>query len=85
VKIVSYIEELFGFLFIAMQYHETIISYHNKHVFSGFIKGQTIRHIKNTDNGDNLHDIISKFRKWLIDRGYRESEIEKKKLIYSTE
>jgi hypothetical protein len=26
VKIVSYIEELFGFLFIAMKYHETIIS-----------------------------------------------------------
>ena len=49
-------------------------------MFSGFIKGQTIRHIKNTDNGDNLHDIISKFRKWLIDRGYRESEIEKKNL-----
>ena len=51
---------------------------------SGFIKGETIRHIRNTNNGDDLHDIISNFRKRLIDRGYRESEIDKKH-IYSTE
>ena len=44
---------------------------------SGFIKGETIRHIRNTNNGDDLHDIFSNFRKRLIDRGYRESEIEK--------
>jgi hypothetical protein len=46
-------------------------------VFSGFIKGETIRHIRNTNNGDDLHDIFSNFRKRLIDRGYREFEIEK--------
>ena len=50
-------------------------SCHSKHVFSGFIKGEAIRHIRNTNNGDDLHDIISNFRKRLIDRGYRESEI----------
>ena len=49
-------------------------------MFSGFIKGQTIRLIRSTNNGDDLHDIISNFRKRLIDRGYRESEIEKKTL-----
>ena len=52
-------------------------SCHNKHVCSGFIKVETIRHIRNTNNGDDLPDIISNFRKRLIDRGYRESEIEK--------
>jgi hypothetical protein len=52
-------------------------SCHNKHVCSGFIKVETIRHIRNTNNGDDLHDIISNFRKRLIDRGYRKSEIEK--------
>jgi hypothetical protein len=46
-------------------------------VCSGFIKVETIRHIRNTNNGDDLPDIISNFRKRLIDRGYRESEIEK--------
>jgi hypothetical protein len=44
-------------------------------VFSGFIKGEAIRHIRNINNEDDLHDIISNFRKRLIDRGYRESEI----------
>ena len=52
-------------------------SCHNKHVCSGFINGETIRHIRNTNNGDDLHDIISNFRKRLIDRGYRESKIKK--------
>jgi hypothetical protein len=67
----TYFKPTYSFVYIQSN------SCHNKHVFSGFIKGETIRHIRNTNNGDDLHDIFSNFRKRLIDRGYRESEIEK--------
>ena len=51
-------------------------SCHSKHVFSGFIKGETIRYIRNTNNTDELKSIVSKFRSRLINRGYSLSEID---------
>ena len=51
-------------------------SCHNKHVFKGFIKSETIRHIRNTNNIEDLINILNNFKEKLIERGYSRSEIE---------
>ena len=51
-------------------------SCHNKHVFRGFIKGETIRHIRNTNNTEDLMNILHNFKEKLVERGYRKSDIE---------
>ena len=50
-------------------------SCHNKHVFQGFIKGEAIRHIRNTNNENDLHEILAHFKLNLISRGYNDPEI----------
>ncbi|CAC5391344.1 unnamed protein product [Mytilus coruscus] len=50
-------------------------SMHNPTVFSGFIKGEAIRHHRNNSNTQNLKDTICKFKGHLKQRGYKEHEI----------
>jgi hypothetical protein len=47
-----------------------------RHVFTGFIKGEAIRHIRNTNDKDELQTILSSFKLNLIRRGYNELEID---------
>ena len=51
-------------------------SCHSKHVFSGFIRAETLRHVRNTNNKSDLNQIIHNFRERLISRGYSKSEID---------
>lgn len=50
-------------------------SCHNPHVFSGFIKGEVIRYIRNTNNDNDLQHALSQFKLNLMARGYQEAEI----------
>jgi hypothetical protein len=47
-----------------------------RHVFTGFIKGESIRHIRNTNDNNELQTILSSFKLNLIKRGYNELEID---------
>ena len=51
-------------------------SCHIRHVFSGFIKGEVIRYIRNTNNIDDLEQILSQLKLNLIKREYKEEEID---------
>jgi hypothetical protein len=51
-------------------------SCHSRHVFAGFIKGEAIRHICNTNDKNELQTILSSFKLNLIKRGYNELEID---------
>jgi hypothetical protein len=51
-------------------------SCNSRHVFTGFIKGEAIRHIRNTNDKNELQTIISSFKLNLIKRGYNEIEID---------
>ena len=50
-------------------------SAHNPSVFKGFIKGETIRYIRSTNDEDVLQENLSNFRRNLLRRGYSETEI----------
>lgn len=50
-------------------------SAHNSSVFKGFIKGETIRHLRNTSNENTLLSILREFEMHLLKRGYSEKEI----------
>ena len=50
-------------------------SAHNDAVFTGFIKGECIRHARNTSNKDVLHTELCSFKSQLTKRGYSEKEI----------
>ena len=52
-------------------------SLHNPAVFAGFIKGETLRHIRNNNNDDTLINELSKFRLNLLKRGYKQTEVDK--------
>ncbi len=52
-------------------------SLHNPAVFTGFIKGETTRHIRNNSNEDTLIQELTKFKNNLLIRGYKETEINK--------
>ena len=52
-------------------------SYHNPAVFKGFIKGETIRHIRNNNNEQTLEKILDQFKTHLLQRGYKIQEIQK--------
>ena len=49
-------------------------SCHSRHV--GFIKGEAIRHICNTNDKNELQTVLSSFKLNLIKRGYNELEID---------
>jgi hypothetical protein len=51
-------------------------SCHSRHVFTGFIKGEAIRHIRNANDKNELQTILSSFKLNLIKRGYNELEID---------
>ena len=51
-------------------------SFHDPTVFAVFIKGETIRHIKNNNNYETLVKILNEFKTHLLRRGYKASEIE---------
>ena len=48
---------------------------HNPTVFSGFIRGETLRHRRNNSDTQNLRDTISSFKLHLRERGYKDREI----------
>lgn len=50
-------------------------SAHNSSVFKGFIKGETIRHMRNTSNENTLLKFLREFEINLLKRGYNENEI----------
>ena len=50
-------------------------SAHNPSVFKGFIKAETIRYIRSTNDEDVLQENLSNFRRNLLRRGYSETEI----------
>ena len=52
-------------------------SAHNPAVFKGFIKGETIRHLRNTSDENKLHEVLREFKINLSKRGYDNREIEK--------
>ena len=47
-----------------------------RHVFTGFIKGEAIRHIPNANDKNELQAILSSFKLNLMKRGYNELEID---------
>ena len=49
-------------------------SAHPKSVFKGFLKGETIRHVRNTSNYLEFEEKKSKFQNRLLDRGYKSKE-----------
>ena len=51
-------------------------SCHSKHVFSGFIKGEAIRHIRNTNEQNEVEKTLSNFKLRLKGRGYTDQEID---------
>lgn len=51
-------------------------SAHPNATFKGFIKGEIIRHKRNTSDPHKTEHLISQFKKRLILRGYSESEID---------
>ena len=51
-------------------------SCHSRHVFIGLIKGEAIRHIRNTNDKNELQTILSSFKLNLIKRCYNEIEID---------
>ena len=51
-------------------------SSHPQGVFKGFIKGEIIRHIRNTSDAMQLQNIIKVFKIRLIQRGYKSTEID---------
>ena len=67
----TYFKPTNSFLYL----HRT--SCHNKSVFAGFIKGEVIRHARNTNNQEDLDNILLQFRSNLVDRGYKEEELTK--------
>ena len=50
-------------------------SSHPKGVFKGFIKGEILRNIRNTNNKDDLQVLVEAFKNRLLKRGYKETEI----------
>ena len=52
------------------------LSAHSPSVFKGLIKGECIRHLRNTSNQGVLHTILNDFQIHLEKRGYKQSEIE---------
>ncbi|KAK3109108.1 hypothetical protein FSP39_023246 [Pinctada imbricata] len=50
-------------------------SAHCQSVFKGFIKGECIRHLRNTNDKQILEIILDDFRMHLLNRGYSETEI----------
>ena len=50
-------------------------SAHSQSVFKGFIKGECTRHLRNTNNQDNLISILQDFKENLLNRGYSDREI----------
>ena len=64
----SYIKPTNSFQFL----HRT--SAHHKSVFKGFIKGECIRHARNTSSRDILIKELSDFKIQLLKRGYSENE-----------
>ena len=44
-------------------------------VFKGLVKGEIIRHLRNTNDENILHNTIQNFETSLINRGYSETEI----------
>ena len=61
----------------------------NQTVFNGFIKGETIRHIRNTSGHNELAELLENFKQQLTKRGYQLAEINKDsnetELIYSNQ
>ena len=51
-------------------------SAHPKSVFKGFVKGETLRNLRNTNNTSELHKLIKFFRSKLLDRNYKAEEID---------
>ena len=51
-------------------------SSHNPAVFKGFIKGECIRHMRNTNDTATLSTILQNFKKHLSKRGYSDTEID---------
>ena len=66
----THFKETNSFLYL----HRT--SCHPHHVFKGFIKGEAIRHIRNTSNDDRLLSILTNFKIKLLGRGYANEEID---------
>lgn len=50
-------------------------SAHNPSVFKGFIKGETIRHVRNTTDTAACNEILNEFKLNLKKRGYSRIEI----------
>ena len=53
-------------------------------MFSGLIKGESIRHVKNTNNDKDRQAILNQFSNKLINRGYSKSEIDTSMLSISS-
>ena len=51
-------------------------SAHHPSVFKGFIKGETIRYLRNTSDKKILSDMLSELKCNLIKRGYDENEVQ---------
>ena len=66
----SYIKPTNDFLYLHRD------SAHSNSVFKGFIKGECIRHLRNTNNKTELTGILFDFKNHLIVRGYSEQEID---------
>ena len=45
-------------------------------MFKGFIKGETIRYLRNTNDRDILSNMLVKFKGYLTNRDYDEQEID---------
>ena len=56
------------------QYLERSSSHPNS-TFKAFIKGETIRHMRNTSNAQELNELLKLFKLWLLKRGYKNVEI----------
>ena len=68
--ICSYIKPTNSFQYLHRQ------SAHSPSVFKGLIKGECIRHLRNTSDLDVLKTIFKEFKTHLEKRGYEHSEIE---------
>ena len=68
--ICSYIKQTNSFQYLHRQ------SAHSPSVFKGLIKGECIRHLRNTSDQDVLKTIFKEFKTHLVKRGYEHSEIE---------
>ena len=51
-------------------------SCHPKSTFKAFIKGETIRHMRNTSNAQKLNELLNLFKLRLLKRGYKNVEID---------